>query len=192
MTDLTKDWKDGKLEEGNYYIKLNTGVVVIDYYRWNEDFDEYSRYIFDYHNDDDIATVIQKVPDYNLWQNVLNTADMEHKANNKLLENVERLEKENKELKKQVNHLSKTQARQFMDNQKLQVRAEKAKDVVDITTAKKIKQFKELLKDLQSEAIDALTAIQNDCESDDFSIFNYPEVQTFYTLSEKIDEELKR
>ncbi|MBQ8677206.1 MAG: hypothetical protein IJ529_01910 [Alphaproteobacteria bacterium] len=52
-------------------------------------------------------------------------------------------------------------------------------------------QLKELLKDLQSEAIDALTAIQKDCESDNFSIFNYPEVQTFYTLSEKIDEALK-
>lgn len=96
-----------------------------------------------------------------------------------------------KALNQKLNHVLKTQARQFMDNQKLQIKAEKAKDVVDITTAKKIKQFKELLKDLQSEAIDALTAIQNDCESDDFSIFNYPEVQTFYTLSEKIDEELK-
>lgn len=54
MTGLTQDWKDGKLKEGSYYIKLNTGEVVIDYYRWNEDFDEYSRYIFDYHNDDDV------------------------------------------------------------------------------------------------------------------------------------------
>nr|DAH99310.1 MAG TPA: hypothetical protein [Caudoviricetes sp.] len=46
-----------------------------------------------------------------------------------------------------------------------------------------------MLKDLQSEATDALTAIE--CGSY-FSIFDYPEVQTFYTLSEKIDEELKK
>lgn len=101
------------------------------------------------------------------------------------------LEQKNRELQKQANHLSKTQARQFVDNQKLQVKAEKAKDVVNIDTARQIKHLKELLKDLQSEAIDALTAIQKDCESDTFSIFNYPEVQTFYTLSEKIDEVLK-
>ena len=58
--------------------------------------------------------------------------------NNKLHEDVERLEKENKELKRQVNHLSKTQARQFVDNQKLQVKVQKAKDVIDIATVRKI------------------------------------------------------
>lgn len=107
-----------------------------------------------------------------------------------LNQTINKLMKKNAELQKQVNHLSKTQARQFIDNQKLQVKAEKAKDIVNIDTARLIKQLKELLKDLQSEAIDALTAIQKDCESDNFSIFNYPEVQTFYTLSEKIDEVL--
>lgn len=178
MTDLTQDWKDGKLTEGLYYIQFPRGNVIR--YRLSEA----TRF------SSDNIKILAEVPDYTAWQNLWNTAEMEHKANNKLLEDVERLEKENKELKKQVNHLSKTQARQFMDNQKLQIKAEKAKDVVDIDTAKKIKQFKELLKDLQSEAIDALTAIQNDCESDVFSIFNYPEVQTFYTLSKKIDEEL--
>lgn len=110
MTDLTQDWKDGKLKEGSYYIKLNTGEVVIDYYKWNEDFDEYSRYIFDYHDDDDIATVIKKVPDYNLWQNLYNTADMEHKANNILLKDVERLKKDTakkiKQLEREANRLS--------------------------------------------------------------------------------------
>lgn len=184
MTDLTQEWKDGKLKEGLYYAQFRNGEVK----RYNF----YELCIFRLSAGSDKIKILGEVPDYTAWQNLWNTADMEHKANNKLLEDVERLKKENKELKKQVNHLSKTQARQFMDNQKLQIKAEKAADVVDITTAKKIKQFKELLKDIQSEAIDALTAIQNDCESDVFSIFNYPEVQTFYTLSEKIDEELKR
>lgn len=36
MTDLTQDWKDGKLKEGLYYIKLNTGKAVIDFYKENE------------------------------------------------------------------------------------------------------------------------------------------------------------
>lgn len=176
MTDLTQDWKNGKLPDGWYYVQFPGGEIKI-----------YSFYDLCYFRltfYSDKIKILAEVPDYTTWQNVLKTAEMEHKANNRLLEDVERLER-------QVNHLSKTQARQFIDNQKLQVRAEKAKDVIDITTAKKIKQLKELLKDLQSEAIDALTAIQNDCESDDFSIFIYPEVQTFYTLSEKIDEELK-
>ena len=35
----------------------------------------------------------------------------------------------------------------FVDNQKLQVKAEKAKDVVNIDTARQIKQLKELLKE---------------------------------------------
>lgn len=48
------------------------------------------------------------------------------------------LEQKNRELQKQANHLSKTQARQFVDNQKLQVKAEKAKDVVNIDTARQI------------------------------------------------------
>ncbi len=184
MTDLTQDWKDGKLSAGWYYVKFpDTEVEICGIYKLC---------VFRLSSYSDKIKILAEVPDYTTWQNVLKTAEVEHKANNRLLEDVERLEKENKELKKQVNHLSKTQARQFADNQKLQVKAEKAKDVVDITTAKKIKQFKDLLKDLQSEAIDALTAIQNDCGSDDFSIFNYPEVQTFYTLSEKIDEELKK
>lgn len=51
------------------------------------------------------------------------------------------------QLKEQINHLLKTQARQFVDNQKLQVKAEKAKDVVNIDTARQIKRLKELLKE---------------------------------------------
>ena len=48
-------------------------------------------------------------------------------------------------------------------------------------------QLKELLRDLRDEADGALQAIQKDCESDDWSIFHYPEVQYFYDLLTKID-----
>ena len=62
------------------------------------------------------------------------------------MKKLQALKEENQQLKKQINHLLKTQARQFIDNQKLQVKAEKAKDVVNIDTARQIKQLKELLK----------------------------------------------
>lgn len=133
MTDLTKDWKDGKLNTGMYYVRYKDGrygranlILTPDFYGF---FNNCSL-------NNEVAEVLAEVPDYTVWQNLWNTADMEHKANNKLLEDVERLEKENKELKKQ--------ARQFVDNQKLQVKAQHAKDVVDIATAKKIN--KDLLK----------------------------------------------
>lgn len=63
------------------------------------------------------------------------------------------LKNEIKKLKEQINHLSKTQARQFVDNQKLQVKAEKAKDVVNIDTARQIKQLKDLLEECR-ECVD--------------------------------------
>lgn len=143
MTDLTQDWKDGKLKEGFYYVGFCNGAIKICTF--------YELCIFRFSTDSDKVLILDEVPDYNLWLNLCNTADMEHKANNKLLEDVERLEKENKELKKQVNHLSKTQARQFVDNQKLQVKAEKAKDVVDIEAARKIKELERELKKMRED-----------------------------------------
>lgn len=52
--------------------------------------------------------------------------------------------------------------------------------------------LRELLKECKNKADEALQAIQKDCESDDWSIFHYPEVQYFYNnLEDKIDEVLK-
>lgn len=133
MTDLTQDWKDGKgifhhQNSGYVYVKDTLGNEVIEsitsLYQTPFSLRE-SKISKGY-------KVLAEVPDYTAWQNMWNTA--------------ERLEKENKELKKQVNHLSKTQARQFVDNQKLQVKAEKAKDVVDIEAARKIKQLEQIIE----------------------------------------------
>lgn len=143
MTDLTQDWKDGKLPKGLCYVQFHNGEVKIC--------DFYELCVFRLSSYRDKIKILAEVPDYTAWQNMWNTADMEHKANNKLLEDVERLEKENKELKEKVNHLSKTQARQFMDNQKLQVKAEKAKDVVNLDVAKKIKQLERELKKMRED-----------------------------------------
>ena len=80
------------------------------------------------------------VPSYDELQNMNKAVNECMAANIKLVE-------QNAQLKEQINHLSKTQARQFVDNQKLQIKAEKAKDVVNIDTARQIKQLKELLKE---------------------------------------------
>lgn len=85
MTDLTQDWKDGKLPDGWYYVKFpDTEIKICSAY-------ELFRYILTI--DFDKVKILAEVPDYTAWQNMWNTADMEHKANNKLLEDVERLEK---------------------------------------------------------------------------------------------------
>lgn len=76
MTDLTQDWKDGKLTEGLYYIQFPRGNVIR--YRLSEA----TRF------SSDNIKILAEVPDYTAWQNMWNTA--------------ERLEKENKELKEKI------------------------------------------------------------------------------------------
>ena len=90
------------------------------------------------------------------------------------------LQAENDKLKEQINHLSRTQARQFVDNQKLQVKAEKAKDVVNIDTARQIKQLKELLKDCRH-----IIGIEKDFATCHFEEYTLVELLT------KIDEALR-
>ena len=58
MTDLTKDWKDGKLPAGWYYIKI-ADIVFIDFFEgkvWKNKKDEY------------IDEVLALVPSYNEWK----------------------------------------------------------------------------------------------------------------------------
>lgn len=85
MTDLTQDWKDRKLKTGMYYVGYKDGrygranlILTPDFYGF---FNNCSL-------NDKVVEILDEVPDYNLWMNLLYTADMEHKANNKLLEDV--------------------------------------------------------------------------------------------------------
>ena len=87
---LTEQWKYGKLSEGWYWVKGSRTKGIYAYT---------AEYLDNTYRPINGESVLAKVPDYTAWQNLWNTADMEHKANNKLLEDVERLEKENKELK---------------------------------------------------------------------------------------------
>ena len=108
----------------------------------------------------------------------MNTVTIEKQVWESTLNRSMKLQAENEELKEQINHLLKTQARQFVDNQKLQVKAEKAKDVVNIDTARQIKQLKELLKN----ARDALKMV-------DTYYGNYDSTNGFLIIK-KIDEVL--
>lgn len=88
MNNLTQKWKDGKLEVGLYYVKYNDGrygranlILTPDYYGF---FNNCSL-------DDDIATVLAKVPDYTSWQNMKNVAAGEHQINKLLIRDREKL-----------------------------------------------------------------------------------------------------
>lgn len=85
MTDLTQDWKDGKLPDGWYYVKYEESDKIFISECFGGDFPSF-------YPTDVVQGILDEVPDYNLWMNLLYTADMEHKANNRLLEDVERLE----------------------------------------------------------------------------------------------------
>lgn len=125
MTDLTEQWKKGELTEGWYWVKSVTWSECINMlYNWSDTFLDGDVPV----DNDKIIEVLAPVPSFEEWQAKL---------------------EQNAQLKEQINHLLKTQARQFVDNQKLQVKAEKAKDVVNIDTARQIKQLKELLKECE-------------------------------------------
>lgn len=140
MNDLTELWKKGELPEGYYYIKTRSETNIDEYIQWYKDHGIPSEKSFAYFN---VQQVLAPVPSYDELQNMNEAVNECMAANIKLVE-------QNAQLKEQINHLLKTQARQFVDNQKLQVKAEKAKDVVNIDTARQIKQLKELLKDARN------------------------------------------
>lgn len=161
MTDLTKKYQNYELPEGVYYVTYpKNDTPEIDIYRRVFSLYDESEIRFTIPS---VEKVLKKVPSYEEWQASENYIDYlkqcisvyESKdkqatetsiAYNELLE-------ENTQLKEQINHLSKTQARQFADNQKLQVKAGKAKDVVNIDTARQIIQLKDLLEECR-ECVD--------------------------------------
>ena len=133
MTNLTEQWKKGNISAGLYYIKSAGGRKSIYHV-----FKSMGKV---YHSGSgEIKEILEPVPTYKEWQEL-----------NKRLSDTQKLElevrRDNTELKKQIQHLSKTQAKQFIDNQKLQTKVKHAKDVVNIETARKIVMLKKLLKE---------------------------------------------
>ena len=67
MTDLTKDWKDGKLPSGWYYVKFpDTEVEICGFYKLS---------VFRLCADTNEIKILAEVPDYTAWQNLWNTAE---------------------------------------------------------------------------------------------------------------------
>lgn len=85
MTDLTQDWKDGKLPKGLCYVQFHNGEVKICGF--------YELCVFKFSVDTNEIKILAEVPDYTAWQNMRNTA--------------ERLEKENRELKEKLEEILK-------------------------------------------------------------------------------------
>ena len=83
MTDLTQDWKDGKLEKGKYYVQFPNGKVEICGF--------YELCVFRFSVDTNEIKILAEVPDYTSWQNMKNVAAGEHQINKLLIRDREKL-----------------------------------------------------------------------------------------------------
>lgn len=83
MTDLTQDWKDGKLSAGWYYVKFpDTEVEICGIYKLS------AFRLSSYTNE---IKILAEVPDYTSWQNMKNVAASEHQINKLLIRDREKL-----------------------------------------------------------------------------------------------------
>lgn len=132
------------MTEGLYYVQFpfQKAEIVSNY-----DLRRYAQA-----KDGDKIKVLEVVPSYEEMQEIKAQLS-KHKEYCCCAKN-EVLILENTKLKEKIKHLSRTQARQFRDNQKLQVKAEHAKDVVNIDTAWQIKQLKEVITKMCCELVD--------------------------------------
>ena len=147
--DLTTQYKNKQLEWfREYYVDLEDSGYITKLYL-NDDWRFYDGLVARSLKDHPYMKVLEIVPNYEELQNMDKVINQAMAINIKLIEENAELKQRlkdtqnaNAELNKTIQHLSKTQARQFVDNQNLQVKAEKAKDVIDLDAARQIKQLK--------------------------------------------------
>ena len=76
MKKRPEEWmqllKDNKLEEGDYWIKLKDGRIIVDHYCNKHDI--YSFFTWP----EDILEIIDKVPDYLFWEGFNEEHDQMH------------------------------------------------------------------------------------------------------------------
>lgn len=96
MTDLTEQWRKGKLPIGYYYVRTMFGTKIRRCIVKGE-----RRTVIE---DFDTEQVLAEVPDYIEWQNMVKCACEEHRANTELLEENAQL----KELLKEIRGKIKT------------------------------------------------------------------------------------
>lgn len=83
MSNLTQDWKDGKLPAGWYYAKFPvTEVEICGFYKLS---------VFRLCADTNEIKILAEVPDYTAWQNMKNVAAGEHQINKLLIRDREKL-----------------------------------------------------------------------------------------------------
>lgn len=82
MSNLTQDWKDGKLLKGLYYVQFHNGEVKICGF--------YELCVFRFSVDTNEIKILAEVPDYTSWQNMKNVAAGEHQINKLLIRDREK------------------------------------------------------------------------------------------------------
>ena len=110
MTDLTEQWKKGELpEETECYVRVNGGIYLGSIRYKNGCHNKKLPYVKSFNGQfitKHVGEILAEVPDYIEWQNMVNCACEEHKANTELLE-------ENAQLK-EVLHIIKRQCELLM------------------------------------------------------------------------------
>lgn len=86
---LTEQWKQKKLPLGWYFVKDEAGKI--DYAEYTEWFNADGWCGNYFECEEEIVEVLAEAPDYIDWQNMVNCACEEHKANTELLEEIARL-----------------------------------------------------------------------------------------------------
>ena len=97
MTDLTQDWKDGKLPVGEYYLLYKDGTTDREYYDWANVYGRVTEKGFST-DQTDIKEVLAPVPNYEEWEQLQNWADFTNDYH-ELREKLEIAEYKNAELK---------------------------------------------------------------------------------------------
>jgi hypothetical protein len=96
MTDLTEQWKKGKLpEETKCYVRVNSVIYLGSIRYKNGCHNKKLPYVKSFNGQfitKHVEEILAEVPDYIEWKNMINCACEEHEANKRLIE-------ENAELK---------------------------------------------------------------------------------------------
>lgn len=96
MTDLTEQWKNGRLPAGAYYVLLITGEIFPDSYNPYGYFEQFESIV---------KKVIAPVPSYDEWVVTNSIAESYHALQEKNVELVHEINKRNDLLKECLHHI---------------------------------------------------------------------------------------
>lgn len=102
--DLTEQWKNGKLEDACYYVKIKRPDMFYMLSREDNHWYEFGSDCWFF--DNDIAEIVAEIPSYEKWEQLQNWADFTSDYH-ELREKIEIAEYKNAELKEDYNRLGK-------------------------------------------------------------------------------------